>query len=331
MLAVIWKKLGVYMVVVALGAVLGLGARVTWCRFYPGTCPTGTLVSKLAALFAGSPARAADAPAPEPAKPLQTFKPDIGAKVPDIAGKDVRGSDVSLSTYAGKYVFIDFWASWCKPCMGELPNVIAASKKFPADKFQVFSVSLDLPKTLDQLKGVLKDKGVGYPVVYDGGYWKSKPAVDWGIHSIPASFVLDRKGVIILKNVRGEQVDKFLSKLIATDQEYKPVDSFAEPIDKKIGPDGVHVKLTAVNPGDDKFKARVEFAYLLPSKSKDAEPEEKDSEVVVDVTGHSYSGVVTLPVPEDALVVYAQAECYSSFFGDYVNGNMFEFPAGDES
>jgi thiol-disulfide isomerase/thioredoxin len=331
MLGILWKKLGTYVTVVAIGAVLGVGVRVTWSRFYPGVCPTGTFVAKLAALFAGSPAKAADAQPADAAKPVQTFKPEIGAKVPDIAGKDVRGNDVSLSAYAGKFVFIDFWASWCGPCMGELPNVIAASKKFPADKFQVFSVSLDRPETLAKLQGVIKDNGIEYPVYYDGGWWKTKPAVEWGIHSIPASFVVDRKGVIILKNVRGEQVDKFLSKLLWTDKAYLPVDSHAEPIDKKIGPDGVRVKVTATNPGDDKFKAGVQYAYFLPPEKKGERPVEKDSEITVEATGHSYSGVLTLPVPENALIVYVQSECYASFFGDFVGGNTFEFPAGDES
>ena len=133
----------------------------------------------------------------------------VGSILPEFKQKDVDGKLVSLSSLRGKYVLIDFWASWCGPCRAENPNVVKAFNAYKAKGFTVLGVSLDQDKAkwLDAIK---KD-GLTWTHVSDLKYWNNEVAVQFGIQSIPANFLIDPKGVVIGKDLRGEDLEKFLA------------------------------------------------------------------------------------------------------------------------
>lgn len=143
----------------------------------------------------------------------------IGDKAPEIEFKDPEGNMRKLSDLKGKLVLIDFWASWCRPCRMENPNVVRTyneytDKRFKNGKgFEVFSVSLDQNKQawVDAIK---KDGLVWENHVSDLKYWRSEAARTYNVNSIPATFLIDGKGVIIAKNLRGSALKNTLESLV---------------------------------------------------------------------------------------------------------------------
>ena len=144
----------------------------------------------------------------------------IGDKAIDLAFTTPDGKTLALSALKGKVVLLDFWASWCGPCRMENPNVVAAYKKYKDAKFKggkgftVYSVSLDQNRNA-WLKAIVKDGLEWSNHVSDLGGWQSKPAAVYGVNSIPMSYLIDDKGVIIGKNLRGPALHEALDKLMA--------------------------------------------------------------------------------------------------------------------
>ncbi|MDL2309335.1 AhpC/TSA family protein [Bacteroidales bacterium OttesenSCG-928-B11] len=136
----------------------------------------------------------------------------IGAKAPEIAFSNPEGKVMKLSDLRGKYVLIDFWASWCGPCRRENPHVVSMYNKYKDKGFDVFSVSLDRTKDA-WVKAIETDKLTWPNHVSDLKHWASEAAKIYGVNSIPATFLVDKEGRIIAKNLRGAELTNALKQI----------------------------------------------------------------------------------------------------------------------
>ncbi|GAA4336474.1 TlpA disulfide reductase family protein [Mucilaginibacter gynuensis] len=138
----------------------------------------------------------------------------IGVQAPAFTQNDKDGNAVTLASFKGKYLLVDFWASWCGPCRRENPNVVKAYNQFKDKNFTILGVSLD-NKREAWLKAV-EDDQLNWTQVSDLKYWKNEVAELYGVRAIPQNFLLDPDGKIIAKNLTGDKLNEKLQQLYNT-------------------------------------------------------------------------------------------------------------------
>jgi peroxiredoxin len=249
------------------------------------------------------------------------YTPAVGNRAAEISGRDaISDKVVRLSDYHGKWVFVDFWASWCGPCMGELPNLLKVTNPLRKQRsdFAVFTVSLDDNDTSGDLNKVIREHKLTYPVVYDGNGWNSVQGKEWGINSIPATFLIDPAGNIVATGLRGEHLGPALDFFLNYKGDYAPV---GVATNGRVNADNsvtLHVSLS--NPRHTPLKVKLDYGHLkvkyadddpehknAPVSREFVEKDEKNAEEELEVSFGEFSETVhtfTIPGVEGASRVY---------------------------
>jgi thiol-disulfide isomerase/thioredoxin len=176
-----------------------------------GSPPVKNVTAELEALVKADDASSEDKAAAE--KVLKSLKAtaELKSKPLDIKFTAVDGREVDLAKMRGKVVLIDFWATWCGPCVQELPNVLKAYKELHPKGFEIIGISLDSDK--EKLESFVKENGMDWPQFFDGKGWKNEISTTYDIQSIPAMWLVDQKGMVVDTAARGgleEKVAKLL-------------------------------------------------------------------------------------------------------------------------
>ncbi|OUJ71972.1 TlpA disulfide reductase family protein [Hymenobacter crusticola] len=138
----------------------------------------------------------------------------VGQQAPNFTQQTPDGRQVSLADYRGKYVLVDFWASWCGPCRAENPNVIKVYNQFKDKNFDILGVSLDKDQAREKWLKAIQDDKLAWTQVSDLKGWENQVALLYRVQAIPQNFLIDPSGKIVATNLRGEDLHATLSKLI---------------------------------------------------------------------------------------------------------------------
>lgn len=140
------------------------------------------------------------------------YLPNVGDTM-EIAFTDIEGNEVDLSRMKDKIILVDFWATWCGPCVAELPHLLEAYEKYHDKGFEVIGISLD--DNVDTLKQFVKDNNMPWPQYFDGKVWGNEIAQRYGIKGIPATFLIGKEGKIVASNLRGSALDEAIEAELA--------------------------------------------------------------------------------------------------------------------
>ena len=135
---------------------------------------------------------------------------EIGDIAPEIDLPDTKGNNIALSSLRGGIVLVDFWASWCGPCVKEQPELLKLYNTYP-DKFSIYGVSLDTKKTA--WTGAITKLKIPWTQVSDLKYWSSPVVGDYMLQALPLNFLLDKNGIILAKNIHGTQLNQMVKEL----------------------------------------------------------------------------------------------------------------------
>ena len=138
----------------------------------------------------------------------------VGNEAPNFVADDTEGNVVEFSNYIGKskYLLLDFWASWCGPCRRENPNIVKAYEEYKDKGFDIFAISLDSSR--DSWLAAIEKDGLVWTNVSDLLLWDSEPAKLYGVRAIPSNFLIDENGVIVARNLKGEDLHNTLNDLL---------------------------------------------------------------------------------------------------------------------
>jgi peroxiredoxin len=136
----------------------------------------------------------------------------VGKSVPELVLPDVNGKDISLASFKGKYLLVDFWASWCGPCRNENPNVVKAYNNYKGKNFTILGVSLDRDK--DSWQKAIQQDHLTWTHVSDLKYWNSKAVEIFGFQGIPFNILVDPSGKVIAQELRGEDLENKLKEVL---------------------------------------------------------------------------------------------------------------------
>ncbi|WP_333864505.1 TlpA disulfide reductase family protein [Sphingobacterium sp.] len=138
----------------------------------------------------------------------------IGQPALDFAQMTPEGKELKLSDFKGKYLLLDFWASWCGPCRAENPNLVKAYQKFKGAKFEILGVSLDKPGKKDNWMKAIEQDGLTWPQVSDLNGWQNQAAQLYGIQAIPQNYLISPEGKIVGINLKGIKLMQKLEELL---------------------------------------------------------------------------------------------------------------------
>lgn len=179
-----------------------------------------------------------------------------GAKFPSFSARPMSGKKIDFpADFKGKLVLVDFWATWCGPCMAEMPNVVSVYEKYHEQGLEIVGITLDQDKAEDKIKSTEERLGMKWPQIYGGGGWSTPLAKKYGIHSIPRAFLIDGStGVIIAEGnaLRGEALDAAVKSALEKSKDAGHDKGHEKGHDKDTSKDGDSGKEKGKDKGDEK-------------------------------------------------------------------------------